>query len=200
MRLIGISGLAGSGKDEVARILVEERKFCRVALADPLKRACAEWFGWSEERLWGPSALRNLPDINWDGLTARLALQTLGSEWGRGMHPDVWVRKALHVYRELSRDTAFGHYTGPGGLMYSLNWSQPIAGVVIPDVRYPNELKAIRSEGGKVWRVVRPGAGLSGEAGEHISERSVNDEDCDRLIDNSGTLVELKEKVLNALG
>lgn len=195
MRLIGVSGLAGSGKDAVASILVSERQFCRVALADPLKRACADWFGWSHEQLWGPSELRNVEDFNWDGLTPRKALQTLGTNWGRAMHPDVWVRQALFVFQQLSTRGSYS-YTPERGLVYPNGNGHRFAGVVIPDTRYPNELAAIRAAGGTVWRIVRPGAGLTGEAGAHASETSVRDEDCDLVIVNDGSLDDLKRKVL----
>ena len=60
--IIGLSGKAGTGKDAVAKILVKEYNFVRVAFADPLKRICKEIFGFSDEQLWGPSEKRNEPD------------------------------------------------------------------------------------------------------------------------------------------
>lgn len=197
MKLIGVSGLAGAGKDEVARILVDERNFCRVALADPLKRACAEWFGWSERQLWGESSMRNAPDVNWDGLTPRRALQELGTEYGRSMHPDVWVRKALHIYSELKR-TPCAHYFPNIGLDYDYGGTNRYQGVVVPDVRFQNEVEAVRAAGGVVWRVIRTGAGLKGAAGNHSSEASIDGSHCDRLIFNDGTLEDLRARVLEA--
>lgn len=141
--IIGLSGLAGSGKDSVADALVEHCGFFKIALADAMKEACARWFGWSEEQLWGPSHLRNHPDPAWGGLTPRRALQTLGTEWGRAMHPDLWIEQVLKLTRG-SRDR-----------------------FVIPDVRFQNEIDAINNEGGKVVRIIRAG---QTKAMAHVSE------------------------------
>lgn len=47
--LIGLSGFAGAGKDEVAKVLVERHGFTRVAFADPLKDV-ARALGWNGEK------------------------------------------------------------------------------------------------------------------------------------------------------
>jgi hypothetical protein len=165
--IIGLSGLAGSGKDAVADELVANCGFFKLALADAMKEACARWFGWSEEQLWGSSHLRNEPDPAWGGLTPRHALQTLGTEWGRNLHPDLWVEQVLRITRG-SRDR-----------------------FVIPDVRFQNEVDAIRNEGGKVIRIVRAGhSGLAGAAGLHSSE--AQELACDATLANDSTLAVLK--------
>jgi hypothetical protein len=77
------------------------------------------------------------------------------------------------------------------------DWAKNVKGVVIPDVRFSNELAAIRKAGGEVWRIIRPGAGLSGEAAHHASEHGIEDGDCDRIILNDGTLGDLRYTVLS---
>ena len=62
MKLIGFSGLAGSGKDTASSFIVDKYNFTKVALADPMKRFCMEIYGFSKEQLWGESELRNQPD------------------------------------------------------------------------------------------------------------------------------------------
>lgn len=181
--IVGITGLAGSGKDTVADILVQECGFVKLAFADPLKMVCQSLFGWDRDRLWGPSERRNAPDPNWDGLTCRRALQTLGTDWGRAMHPDLWVRKGIqHAKDRLA-------YTSP-----------PCLGVVITDMRFANEVAAIKAAGGKTVRVVRPGAGLKGEAGVHASEIEIPTLPVDFEIDNSKDLATLKELVCRHFG
>ena len=44
-------------------------------------------------------------------------------------------------------------------------------GVVFSDVRFINEVDAIRAAGGMVWKIERPEAGLAGTAGQHASEK-----------------------------
>jgi hypothetical protein len=58
MKIIGICGEAGHGKDFLADWLVKEKGFVRVSLADPLKRLVRRLFGTPEVALWGPSAAR----------------------------------------------------------------------------------------------------------------------------------------------
>jgi len=60
--IIGISGLAGTGKDTIADLLVKNHGFAKIALADPLKRICRDVFDFTYDQLWGPSENRNKPD------------------------------------------------------------------------------------------------------------------------------------------
>jgi hypothetical protein len=190
-RLIGLSGVAGAGKDAVADILVREHRACKIALADPMKRFCAVLFDFSYEQLWGESASRNVPDDRWDGLTPRRALQTLGTEWGRGCHPDVWIRAALRMASAvLDAGAEYSRGRGVREAGRPTTWRR----VVIPDVRFRNELDAIRAAGGEVWRIIRPGAGLTGAAAAHLSENELTDDmpaTYDMKIVNAGTLEDL---------
>lgn len=174
--LIGICGLAGSGKDTVADHLVANHKFTKISLADPLKRICKQVFNFSDQQLWGPSQFRNEPDPNWpqgDGfLTPRYALQRLGTEWGRDCSPDVWVRYALQQAIDLMSSTTL-QYTSQRGLHSSGSNEYFTNGVVIPDVRFGNEVEAIKKAGGIVWKITRDGAGLEGSAGQHASEQEM---------------------------
>lgn len=164
MRLIGLTGAAGSGKSTAAAVLTARCGYASIPLADPMKQALMLWFGWSEDRVNGPSYMRNEPDVVWDGLTARRALQALGTEFGRAMHPDVWVRLALRTAAYCAAD------------------------VVIPDVRFDNEALAIRAAGGKIVRITRPGVGLTGAAGAHASEAGIADALVDLELPNAGAL------------
>lgn len=65
MKLVGISGEAGSGKDTAADHLVKKYGFVKISLADPLKRICQEIYGFTDEQLWGPSSARNKPDTRY---------------------------------------------------------------------------------------------------------------------------------------
>lgn len=60
--IIGICGLAGSGKDTIGRFLHEDHGFATIAFADPIKRCVKEIYGFSEERLWGTSEERSRGD------------------------------------------------------------------------------------------------------------------------------------------
>lgn len=202
MRIIGVCGSAGSGKSAVADILARECGFVVVGLADVLKRFCAEAWGWDTATLWGSSHRRNEPDTRYrmasgEFLTPRRALQVLGTEFGRTMDPDVWVRLAIETAEHVGRGANYAPEVGLTRWLFP--YHDVHKGVVIPDVRFRNEVGAINRAGGKVWKVVRDGAGLEGEAGLHASEqelRRIPDSEFAAVLDNNGTLEELRAKVL----
>jgi hypothetical protein len=106
------------------------------------------------------------------GVTVRHMLQTLGTEYGRQcLHPDVWL--------VCWRKQAERH-----------------AKVIADDIRFKNEADLIRSMGGKVWMVRRP---FVERTTDHISEGALDNYDFDAVIDNDGTLDDLRSKVEKAL-
>ena len=149
MKLLGITGKAGSGKSTVAAMIemplgdgVEV-----ISLAEPMKCALHATELFDAGTLWGSSEARSKVHPKY-GISARQALQTLGTQWGRQMiHPDIWIDSLLKQCQRW-------------GLVY-----------VIPDVRFVNEARAIVEAGGQVWRLWR--GGLKGEAGQHESEQDI---------------------------
>ena len=215
--IIGLCGLAGSGKDTAADFLVERMGFAKISFADPMKRFCREVFAFTDEQLWGPSSARNAPDPRYprrpygspnapvEHLTPRYALQRLGTEFGRDCYEPIWVDVALRTAKTLE-EWGTARYSSRQGLYFedsrdSSSWDSEPTGSVIPDVRFRNELDAVRAAGGKVFRIVRPGSGLSGEAALHASEREqaeIPDEDFDEVIQNVGTLDDLRAAITRA--
>jgi hypothetical protein len=194
IRLVGLTGHAGVGKDAVASFMGGRR----FSFAEPLKRFVQEVFAFSDDQVWGASQHRNAPDPRYprcDGsyLTPRLALQTLGTEWGRNCYPNVWadlgVRKAVEWLEAnpWSREALLAYTTVPDRL------------AVLTDCRFVNEARAIRQAGGEVWRVVRPGHVLPPDVANHPSETEQDTpamvELVDRIITNDGSLDELRGQV-----
>lgn len=140
--IIGICGLIGSGKDTIANHLVDYHDFYKTSFADKLKDAVAQMFDWDRDMLEGKSAdsrsWREQPDPFWTQetgfeVTPRLVLQKFGTECMRqGFFDGIWVSL---VKQQVTKN--------PGK-----NW-------VIPDVRFPNEIKMIKEVGGWIWRVKR---------------------------------------------
>jgi len=64
--------------------------------------------------------------------------------------------------------------------------------VVIDDVRFPNEAEMIRRLGGELWLVDRPNVVYEGD---HASEGALADVVPDAVINNSGSLEQLREVV-----
>ncbi len=205
--IIGITGRAGAGKDTIADVLVKSHGFVKVGLADEIKRICKRVFDFSDDQLWGPSAMRNAPDPRYHMggrtirpklLTPREALQQLGTQWGRAMYENVWVDLALRAAAEVQA----GHeYYQTRGTTVEKG---PAHSVVIPDVRFLNEITAIKKAGGVVIRVVRPPVDSSAQAIADVLWRgheSETEQDAfpAELIDttyvNSGTLDDVDREI-----
>lgn len=172
MRLIGLCGAAGSGKDTVAEHLRRGYGFRVLAFADPLYAAVSAITGLPVERL-RDRGQKERP-IDWLGKSPRELLQLLGTEFGRNMiRDDLWVRRAM---QEVAGSTE--------------------AGCVITDVRFDNEAEAIREAGGFVIEIVRPGmACLTATAASHSSERGISREHIILTLTNSGTIDDLNASV-----
>lgn len=165
-KLIGITGLARSGKDSFGNILVSKHGFKRTAFANALKTAVA-YIANEDTTLYFDDETKELYTEALD-TTRRMALQKVGSAVRLALGPDTWVRRVIRAWE-----------------------AQGCPPTVITDVRYENEAEAIRSRGGIIVRVVRPGSGLTGEAAQHESEMRLADNLVDIEIVNDGTLSEL---------
>ena len=144
--IIGIVGFAGSGKGAVSDILVEQHDFRKLSFADAVKDATSAIFGWPRHLLEGDTdesrEFREKQDDFWSArlgynFTPRIAMQKMGTEAGRDVfHKNIWVdvvEQRIQYYREWEFEDAF----------------------VIPDVRFVNEIEAIRKWGGVIVRVAR---------------------------------------------
>lgn len=167
--LIGLTGRAGAGKSLAASMVPEG---VVMQLADPLYDMLEAMLGIPGSRLRD----RRLKEtkLDWIGRSPRELLQTLGTEWGRGMiRQDVWLLIAGRRIDELVE----------AGTM-------PI---VVADVRFDNEAAMIRDRGGEVWEIVRDHEPI---AAGHPSEGGISRELIDTSIANVGTIDQLRAAVL----
>jgi len=106
-------------------------------------------------------------------------LQMIGTEGGRELfRNDMWVRRAEAEWLKLQADVAEVAKRGT-----------PVTqGMVITDVRFPNEAHWILSEGGIVLNIDRPGVGPQSD---HASEKPLPKELVSAVIANHGTVKEL---------
>jgi len=164
--IIGLTGYAQSGKDSVAKILVEQYGFTRLAFADKIRdmlyylnplvkegfrlQGVVDAYGWDQAKVLFPEVRKELQEL---GVSAR---SYLGS--------DVWV----HAVFEQMVD--------------NVNY-------VITDVRFENEADMIKKAHGDLWRIKRPGVkAVNG----HISESELDGYKVDKILSNGDTLEELE--------
>jgi hypothetical protein len=122
---------------------------------------------------------KNTPLSRLHGMpTARFLLQTLGTGWGRHqVHNDFWLAE----------------WEAKASV-----WSRTGQGIIADDMRFPNEMEAVKRLCGKVWRVERPGSEIPKSA-SHESEGRLSAMQFDRAISNAGCVTELYKKVDKAL-
>lgn len=194
MQLVGLTGYAGSGKDTVGEMLMAHANFGRrFAFADTLREEIVEAFDLPPSVLTWRST-KNTP-CSWINtsrckepgfrqhwfdnqlgayLSPREVMQSWG-DWRRGQHPDYFVERMRDklLHNQFVKPALFRVET-----------------TIITDVRYQNEVDLIRSFGGFVLKVTRPGVGpVNGHSSDnqHL--------DADGTIDNNGTLDQLAEAV-----
>jgi hypothetical protein len=201
--IIGISGLIGSGKNTAAYYLKNSCGYTQLAFADALKDTVGSIFSWPRHLLEGDTdesrIFRETIDAWWgqrlgiENFTPRYALQHIGTDVFRQHFSDsIWI---LNVERKI-------------GLLQEHGYS-----VVVTDVRFPNEMAALRSLGAKfllispvqkpAWYDVARGftsynitQGMRDLYPEvHASEYAWVQEQFDAEIVNNGTINDLYDRV-----
>lgn len=188
--LIGLSGYAGTGKDTIADILVEQHGFTRHAFADPMRDmllaldpivAPPRYQGGLREQI--PTRLSYvIHEMGWDIAKRQIPeirnlLQRFGTEVGRNMiADDFWIEMTMRNVLAL------------GPVM-----NQP-AGVhhVISDVRFENEARAVEAAGGIMCRVHREGFG---PVNAHSSDSGLDDWEFEWHFHNDSTYESVEEGV-----
>jgi hypothetical protein len=183
MAIISISGKIGSGKDTIADIIMQYTPYHR----------------WQVKKFAGKlkdiaEILTGVPKINFEdqefkqqdmgpewGMTYRDLLQKLGTEAMRsGLHKNVWVNALFADYQ------------------FNIEEDEQIPYWIITDSRFPNELAAVKKHNGIAIKVIRDSGNTIGTT--HTSETALDDyTEWDYVINNNGTLEELKTQVLSIL-
>jgi hypothetical protein len=173
--IIGICGFISSGKDTVADYLVNYHEFRRVSFAGALKDAISCVFGWDRNMLEGRTKTsrewREQPDPWWSqrlgqDITPRGVLQQWGTEVCRAaFHDDIWIASLENQLRTS------------------------IDNVVISDCRFPNEVQAIKKQGGMVIWVRR---GPLPEWYDCALKENTTHEDDRWILEDHGQLMEQK--------
>jgi len=226
--IIALGGRINSGKDTVGNLIKDincENNWDIKKFATKVKEIATLLTGISTEKFedqdfkntfldthWNKEVFENKTSLDKDNnaynksivkpMTVREMLQIIGTEAMRNnLHPDVWVNalmcgyiksndKLIRTTEDLLEEWEEGEYP---------NW-------IITDMRFPNEMQAIKANGGITIRVVRPCLKCGGtnyhklscyeqNEKQHPSETALDDAKFDYEIINDGTLEDLIEKV-----
>lgn len=172
--IIGLSGLKGSGKSTIAKILCEKHQFIEFSFAAPIKQGLKEMLDLTEEQV---QVTKEIPDPFW-GVTPRKMLQVIGTDVMRTYLPtvlpelkNIWIRLMEKKVRE-----------------------HPGQNIVISDCRFLDEAGFIRNMNGTILRVHRPHI-LATDF--HESERMDFESDYD--IYNAETIQDLEKSIEQVL-
>lgn len=182
------SGETGYGQFDVTRKDEAFIEYANVSLwpyikvyhfADPLKEMAINLFGLNADGVYGTDEQKNqktdllwqnMPDnlLNKEGrMTNREFLEHFGTGIIRKIKTDAW--SLFTINRILSEQSEIS---------------------IIPDVRFPNEVEAIKNSGGKVIRLTRDIFKSKAEAEMALDENKFDWSNFDLVIDNSSTSIE----------
>lgn len=168
---IGLIGKAGCGKDTVANYLQSQHFITRVAFADELKRKAMIDFGLTYEQVHGDEKEKLISKYM---KSPRQILQIMGTEWYRTIYQDYWVEALDKILK--------------AGAVRTRN------GIVISDVRFPNEVEFVKDNMGIIIRIIRPSQTYI-TTNNHVSETAIDDFKADYVLMNDGSISELYKKI-----
>jgi len=195
MSIIALCGFHGAGKDTLANILVEKFGYTKISFAGILKDVVAIIFDWDREMLEGNTTKSRLwreeidtwwaNRLNIPKLTPRWILQHIGTDVLRNhFHKDIWI---ACIEKKISK----------------------LAGVVITDARFENEINTIKNLGGIIIHIRNEkipywyDSVINGydkpPNNIHPSEYSWIYNKHDYEIENIGTIKDLENKIFSLL-
>lgn len=165
--IIGLTGYAQSGKDTVAKILVDNYGYTRIAFADKIREFLYET---------APDYVQLLVDeLGWEkakqNQTIRELLQNTGVGARKVFGDNFWVHEAMKTM---------------------LNDPRVDLKYVITDVRFLNEADMIKANQGQIWRIKRLGVTA---VNSHVSETQMDNYPVDQIFVNNDTVENLEALV-----
>lgn len=174
MKIIGVAGRKGAGKDTFAQPLITNR-WVQLRFADPLKAmltvlllAAGESRATVQRMLEGD--LKEEVSQALCGRTPRHAMQTLGTEWREMISNDLWVRIAHNALK-----------------FHAKHGEQA---VIVTDVRFVHEVAMLQSVGAYIVRVNRP-IPRTRAFTDHPSEQGIDALPVDLDLFNNSSIAEL---------
>lgn len=166
--IIGLTGYIGSGKTTIADYIEFRYGFPQYSFAGPIKEI-AEILGFTQEQLNGSQEDKLAINQHWN-ISAREFLQKFGTEVCREFLPRV-IPEMSDIWIKLFKIRA-----------------QQEKNILISDVRFPDEAKAIHELGGVIIRITRQ---KNNSHMPHKSETYIDQIPADYEINNTGSLQNL---------
>jgi thymidine kinase len=167
--LIGFTGKMGAGKTTAAGMLTPNI----LSFAEPLKKAAKILFLLTDDQLYTTEGKARI-DPRW-GMTPRQILQHLGTNLMRAWIPGFWEKLMMEQLAQIDYKNQV---------------------VAIDDCRFPQEADLIRSLGGQVVHVLgRSTMFATEEEANHESEQGLTMHWGDSVVNNSGTMGDLKRQI-----
>jgi hypothetical protein len=170
VKLIAFTGKIGSGKTTAAECVDCTHHF---TFAAPLKEASRELFGFTSEQLYDKDEKEQID--NYWGVSPREVLQWLGTDCLREKFHGFFVKRMGQRFIGLEDDSV----------------------VVISDVRFDDEARFVRDNGGIVVQITRSNGNQHVDAGlvDHLSEKGISPNLVDVFVENNGTIDEFIQKI-----
>lgn len=165
-KLIGVTGRAGAGKDEIALYLQDTYGYRVERFSDGIKAGICAMLS-LPHKIWEDRELKESPLTDY-GKSPRELAQSLGTEWGRKLvGPGIWVTALLRRLGDKH--------------------------TVVPDVRFDNEAAELHNLGALIIHVRRPGQKRI--KGVHVSEKGINSRYVDVTVTNDSTIAALRVQI-----
>jgi hypothetical protein len=167
--IIGLTGYAQSGKDTVAKILVENYGYTRVAFADKIRDFLYEMNPMVDNVAGEPIFLKERVDRDgWEVAKKnphiRRTLQNAGVSARKVFGEEFWIDRSLvSILRNEN--------------------------TVITDVRFINEADVVKHQAGQVWRIKRLGVDA---VNAHVSESQMDGYPVDQIFTNNSSIEDLE--------
>ena len=151
--IIGFLGKKGSGKDTIAKMLIDNDDYIKYAFADPLKNSLKELFGFDDEQLDGDK--KEAIDNNWN-VTPREVMQFFGTE--------IMQYKIQELIPDCKRNFFVKRFEN--FIKKSTNKN-----IIVTDVRFQHEVDSILKNSGIVIKINR--INNNNNFIEHQSEKDI---------------------------
>ncbi len=171
MKIIGLSGKKQSGKTTAAMFLNKMTNSKVIPFAQTLKQIVQVCFGATEAQLNGTDEQKNTKLAC--GKTVRDVLQIVGVDWFRELDEGCWIRAwERHAQLYYKSDMV----------------------VIVPDVRFANEVQRIQKFDGHVIRLTRAPFKLTDKHESEVALDDAPENVFDYILDNKAMSIDEQNK------